>query len=321
MHQMAATGMENLQANQSFALHALSDYVLARARQLSSDPAKFPALAQVRLHDYKLYTDQFDAQFPRPQGDESARRKVLEFFLSPASVAAYYAMPQAKEAGSAAGKALQAAVKQDRALAAAKGVELSVFGVALGDPLQLPACGDDTNANLTTLLTGLGKGAPQTCVGSSGADMAASIVAVALGAAGVKQPPGRKVASVMLADSKCPNWVKAGGSCVLLVTLQDGIVGAIAFQTAPAAMESTILGKLREKFRAAPAPDGSFRCSNKYGAVAEEKSYRWEIPGVYATYAALGPDCLHGKVEMQAASFRRLAAVQQAQSDASEGKM
>ena len=151
--------------------------------------------------------------------------------------------------------------------------------------------------------------------------MAVGIVALAMAASGVKQPPGRKLVTVMLAASKCPDWVKAGGSCTLYVTLQDGIVGSISFQTAPATMQSSILSKLREKFHAAPAPDGSFQCSNKYGAVAEEKSYRWEIPGVYATYSALGPDCIHGKVEMQAASYRRLAGAQQAQHEASEGKM
>ena len=273
------------------------------------------------MHDYKLYTDQFDAQFERPKGDESARRKVLTHFLSPESVAAYYALPEAKEADTAGGKAFQTAVNKDRALASAKGVELSVFGIPLGAPLQLPPCGDDTGSNLSALLTGVGRGAAQTCVGTSGGDMAAGIVAHAMAASGVKQPAGRKLLTVMLAANKCPDWVKAGGSCTLFVTTQDGIVGSIAFQTGTSSIEASILGKLREKFRASPAPNGTFQCSNRYGAVAEEKSYLWDIPGVYATYQALGPDCVHGKVEMQAASFRRLAGAQQAEHEASEGTM
>jgi hypothetical protein len=321
---MQAGGQQNLQANQSYALHVLADYVTARARQYSSDPSKFPAGAQIALHDYKIWTDDLDRKLGGPpKGSETDRRRVLGYFLSPESVSAYYALPEARAAGvTAGGKGIAQMIAKDRALASAKGVDLGVFGVRFGEPLQLPECGEDSAQNFTSVLTGIGRGAPVTCVGSAGASMALDITSLVMQMSGVKQDPTKQVVSVMLAESKCPTWVKAGGSCVLYVTLKEGIVGAASFGVSPQPAEAEVLSRLREKFKAAPSRSGGLRCSNKYGTtVAEGSNYVWDVPGVHAVYESLGPNCAHGRVEMRAASFHQLQDTQVAENAANEPKM
>ena len=320
---MQAGGQQNLQANQSYALHVLYDYVIARSRKYGSDPSGFPSLAQIRLHDYKSWTDDLDQKLGGPpKGSETDRRRVLNYFLSPGSVSAYYALPEAAGAGvTAAGKGIAQLIAKDRALASAKGIDLGVFGVRFGDPLQLPECGDDSARNFGSVLTGIGRGAPETCVGSAGAGMALDVANLVAKMSGVQQDPTKQVVSVMLADSRCPAWVKAGGSCVLYVTLKEGIVGAASFAVSPQPAEAEVLSRLREKFKGAPKTSGGLRCSNNYGTVASGHNYVWDVPGIHATYESLGPNCVHGRVEMRAASFNQLLNSQVADSAANEPKM
>lgn len=320
---MEAGGQQNLQANQSYALHVLADYVTARAGQYASEPSSFPPVAQLRLRDYKSWTDDLDQKLGgTPKGSETDRRRVLGYFLSPASVSAYYALPAARAAGvSAGGKAIAQMVAKDQALAKAKGIDLSVFGVRLGEPLQFPECGDDAARNFPSALTGMGRGAPETCVGSAGADMATAIIEAAKRASGAKQDPTTQTVAVMLGESKCPGWVKAGGSCVLHVTLKEGIAVAASFAVSPQPAEADVLSRLREKFKAAPKAAGGLRCSNNFGASIAGKTHVWDVPGVHAVYESLGSDCAHGRVEMRSASYHQHAEAHVVESAASEPKM
>jgi hypothetical protein len=138
---------------------------------------------------------------------------------------------------------------KDRALAQHANVDMTVFGVPLGQPLNLPQCqGDDSGANLGTLLTGVGTGLARTCVGDGAGSMALGITAIALSLGGVKAPSGSDVVAARLAESMCPDWVKAGGTCMLLLNVKDGIVVGASVQTSNITPSTTIEGKLQAKY-------------------------------------------------------------------------
>src|SRR5205823_2879149 len=127
------------------------------------------------------------------------RLEVLSQFLPPSSVAVY------KDTLRSEARLANASAKSASPFVAEKArttVDLSVFGIPLYEPLNLPEC--PPNSEDSTLLPGMfgiGRGGAQTCYGNANGGMAMLIAMMAKKMLGEKeQQAGYSVITARLAD-------------------------------------------------------------------------------------------------------------------------
>ncbi len=192
-------------------------------------------------------------------------------------------------------------VKHDVARAKEKGVDTTVFGVALGEPLSLPDCSGGLDG--MSLLTGVGSGGAQTCKGDVTGDLAGALVgALAHAAAGSNVPEATKYwrqTSIRLADDKCPDWVKVSGTCLVFATLEGGTVISAFVNTGDERLQDTVEAKLTAKYHKKPERPSSATCTNQYGRKRQADDRVWNLPGLHVTYQALQEDCAHGQITVE----------------------
>jgi len=157
-----------------------------------------------------------DAIQSDPTRSAGGLRTAGTFFTRVASAGA---AAGAAPAGQATGADLPPALRHDVDVAAQGKVDLGVFGIQLGQPLRLPPCPDGSPA-MMGLRSGIGYSGVQTCsgdgVGTQARQLLESFGPPPPAAANLRRTP------VALAAAACPDWVKAGGVCVLLVTTANG---------------------------------------------------------------------------------------------------
>lgn len=206
-------------------------------------------------------------------------------------------------------EAFAKAVEENKATAARGKVDLSVFGMMLGDSLNLPVCPSRGSSPGLGALLGVGHGGAQTCVGDPTATMMLGLTAALLGSTGLQRGPATgQVVAVGLADTACPNWVKTGGACTVFVTTKNGVAVAARVQTGSMEIAGEIDRALQSKYVTPVSKPTVGTCSNEYGATTQADERVWSPPGLHVTYEPLGPDCIHGQVIVELESFRRSAA-------------
>lgn len=216
------------------------------------------------------------------------QQDLLGRFFSPAWVAAYQQKKSDRATAAAEGRtALQEGSDPtpatpaervgppfpEQAKARAAGVDMTVFGVELGEPLRLPACVSPKGAKpdpFTMIDPGVGT-VRTLCRGSS-------ITGVLLGANTAVHMP------------KCPNWVLGDAmkeSCSMQAYLHDGRLSAVAITTRGVDVAPDVEKVLVAKY-GAPSRKTPRRMQNRYGATFDLLDLEWSLPGLHVLYTPMG---------------------------------
>jgi hypothetical protein len=184
-------------------------------------------------------------------------------------------------------------------------VSLSAFGISLGEPLQLPACTDETS---------------ESCVLSRDATML-QLVAQLKSAARVTLPAVPAGAPVKLPRSRCPSWIVG---CIVYLDLQNGIPVGVFAQTIGTTNEDieTVEEALNEKYGKHMVRGRTGRaCTNTVTgiATAEATDRSWRVPGLSVVYSPV-VDC-NLRMGTAAVKFRSIRAEAERRQKASEPKM
>jgi hypothetical protein len=232
-------------------------------------------------------------------------------------------------------------VQADIARARDRNVDLAVFGIQLGEPLNLPKCGEADPRVLLAGLTGIARGGAETCIGDAGGETAIAVAQLFVAFSGLRPASdGTDQVSVGLAESKCPMWLKTGGNCVVMARRKNGFVVGVTM--APGVDEDAQRKAPEELARkygpadplgrpvqcTAPvraegyATDGTL-VTAQVGAQTHEATGRsWsKVPGLYVSYSPIAVNCRSGLIEIDLAGYHQSSAVARAQSEASEPKM
>jgi hypothetical protein len=333
-------------ARQDAAFAALRDYLDVTGHHSPALPAMSDPSWQTAWNASSRYNQYEGAQTAQPPKngavgrglspaasryfeDSHARIGVLAKFLSPSSLAPYQRTQAALAEGQAA--------RQHNA-------DLSVFGLQLGQPLNLPKCGEGTVQSLFAgALTGVARGGQETCVGERTAETALAFIRLFDKLAGTQPPSdGTDEVSVGLADAKCPMWLKTSATCTIAARTSGGVlVGA----SVAAGVDSDALRKVPEELarKYGPAdPQGHpIECTNDVTKRVVASDGTWadvpvgtqrhtgtalswsRLPGLYVSYVpfAVPGSCRAGRVEIDLASYHQAAATAAARVEASEPKM
>jgi hypothetical protein len=220
-----------------------------------------PGTAQVRWIEY----------FNAAAGDEGRGYK-----LSPPARAlfeqpAFKTETLSKFSGSEITKTTLARVETDKKSARDGHVDLSVFGIPLGEPLQLPACADQSS---------------QYCLAT---DDAAKLQVVGLltSMAGISAPGFSSGAPVKLPRSHCPRWVFG---CTVSLDLQAGVpVGSFVQTTSDVdAVDQALVDKYGKAFQQGKG----MSCRNTLTGIVTADAYsrEWHLPGLLVVYSPI-VDC------------------------------
>lgn len=289
-------------------------------RPRASDMPKFIV---DRVEEYGNAQNSIIAQAP-PQGrsgisgasyhiDKSFRDGLLSAYFAPSLVIAYEAAvwdgPTEQQLANGAqvdARTLRPLEETKKAARVAK-TDLSVFGIALGEPLNLPPCGEDNDVgSVLTGLGGLNLGGKETCVGDGNGSLALLSVEFArsLTGMGTGLPTNVRLVNVRLAKSRCPDWVKNSRSCLLIAALQDDYVVGLTFTTGvDQASFDQASRAMREKYRALPKPGRATECRAMLtgNVLSSAHEQLWTVPGLFVTYTPLVGDCRSGRVEVETA--------------------
>lgn len=305
-----------------------------------------PPAATARFSEYKKFLDAAD--LPAPV-DESAfayvenyelRRAVVTKFLDPTTQAAYWSTPdgqrrltEASQGGPFGSEArsqraeaplaelrsaraaaqTKAIVRDDMAKAKAAKVDLTVFGVELGERLSVAPCA----AGMFD----------QTSVTCRDTNPLGSLLGKMLVGGSLKQVAGTVDNHVRLAADRCPDWA----DCMLMVTTKGGVALAAYFLTRggnEAADQAKIVSLLKKKY-GAPSPSDSYsECKLTYrgeqvATTKKAKEFYWHLPGLNVGYVPYGSvnNCSQGYVRVETTAYEALADDAEKAHDAAQPKM
>lgn len=235
-----------------------------------------------------------------------------------ANPAAAEATPRATER-QAAESALQQRVAADKR----PGVDRTVFGVELGERLAFPRCTDDDEAWGSLPFVGVGRGGKRTCVGGAMGPAMLRFVETAdqlLGLQGSQLAVKRTV--VTLADDRCPEWVRRGGLCgVIVERTEDLVLGATVIPSTE--HYDRVVDQLTEKYGRPPEYGEKVDCTHRLSGVVTQEAniLHWSLPGLHVTYDPIVSDCKRGRIHVELDTLRSLRAREQESREAGEAKM
>jgi len=286
---------------------------------------------------------------------ESFRLAALAKFLPPASIQAFrnehyyrpmletyqnfakgaadereYEVQQAREKAALAASRQGAA--SDLQAAARDRVDMKVFDLRLGAPLNLRPCsGGDEIAFGQTSDGDLESGN----VEPSGTEVCAPQGTVAQ----IRLAQARAIASdlhggtllmAQLPSSRCPDWVRAGAvRCEVQVVVKDGLLVAVGFATGGEKWQKTIESNLIAKYGDRKLDKSRVaQCKRRsLGLVTQELPLReWDLSSLHVRYNPLGSCATDnssgsGWVQVELASYRQLSHQVREEQRAAEPKM
>jgi len=337
---ITGTDTADTAARQEAAFATLADYVESRNGGIMQSMS--PSLG-ARFREYSTEQNRTHPHFARivsaPAGKYFAtvafRRDTITKLISPAAFAAYEAssssiadvrVQEAAASNAAAAKksaaGTQALVMPSLADAKKHNVDTSVFGVALGMPLALPACAEDQNS---LQLFGT-PSPPQTCVVTEDRGFFGIPSRVFTTGSFFPDAPGLVDVTVRLGESRCPAWA----DCSLVVATKDGYAMAVTFLTRYGAdKQAELESLLSEKYHHAPTDKSQFsECSVRYGGtklgVSDRAANRmWDLPGLLAGYIPYGSatTCDVGAVRVQLGAYTALLGQQKQREHDAQPKM
>jgi len=182
-----------------------------------------------------------------------------------------------------------------------------------------------SGGDIFSAMAGIGHGGSETCTGDPATTMAMGIVGLAQMATGTQGPQSSlSLVPARLADGMCPEWVKVGGSCSVILSVKNGVVlGAALVPGGDNDTQNKVARELGKKYGNPAGYGDSVECrSNLTGAVTREaKEVLWRLPGLYVTYSPLVTDCKRGRVSVELDYLRKVRASEQSAHMDAEPKM
>jgi hypothetical protein len=199
------------------------------------------------------------------------------------------------------------ALQGDIALAKGAKVDLSVFGIMIGEPLPLQHC--EPNGNT----------ASASCIADG------DLMTASLTSSWPKLPGGEEL-FVHVQSDKCPNWLTF---CTVAVAVKGGSVYAALARVSGAKQQDEMEGRLQQKYRGAVDKSQSAQCTTDLGVVAQRAAVRvWSLQGLRVVYNPLGAGCTvgiamagSGLVSVETPTFRASIAEEKRARDAAQPKM
>ena len=183
------------------------------------------------------------------------------------------------------------------AKARAAKVDTKVFGIQLGDRLQLPAC---------NMMAMLGASTASCVMDGLMGEVATAFAEFAQGDTG-----GRfKIAVIKLAQGNCPSWMS---NCIVAAMLDNGRLVSVAATPDGHSVQSKTSAELRAKYgRSFLAQERIITPSNGSGKFSVVDLY-WQFPGLYVSYRVVEETTEQGRliIETEEAHARRAAQVKE----------
>ena len=191
---------------------------------------------------------------------------------SPFGGAAPAAAPRAPAVPTAAFNAHADSIRR----AHAAGVDTTVFGLALGQPMRLPQCPQQSLLNL------FGPEITAACVlnDTSTADAAALVNSLIPGAGAGEDTERPFKTSIVMPPSKCPDWMSGCGYRVWLV---DGRVVGASVVTAGLDKQKDVAVALTQKYKAVSQTSWK-EWTNDAGNKVFGLEMTWHLPGLDVTF-------------------------------------
>jgi hypothetical protein len=201
---------------------------------------------------------------------------------------------------------------EDQMAASKDRVDLSVFGIRLGDPLSLPPCGVSPG------------GPTDACVVSGPRAMVLSLSARAPTGRLPPRVSGVADVPVQLPASKCPNWLAAGRTgCTVFFTTKGGYTAAAFFPVGGDSFQDSIEAGLTEKYHRAPNKYATSPCP-----APRAKVRVWALSGLRVAYDPVSSRCNRGDaqpsagvIEVSTNTYTRLVQSVAAQKESAQPKM
>jgi hypothetical protein len=191
----------------------------------------------------------------------------------------------------------------------AGGVDMTVFGVPMGEPLRLPRCaaGSPQQQGMQALgsLFGVSEGPPTTCQSSSGA-------AALLG--------GDSGIGIHLPRARCPAWIHLTQGCALSGVMHNGRLAMVLIVTAGLDADEQIAQDLREKY-GKPTSVRRATWSNRQGGRWEVEELTWDLKELYVEYRPMGKLDDAGSISIVTAEGRRFLDTEKKRVDAKRPKL
>lgn len=265
-----------------------------------------------------------DAQRAFEERQKARKQEMMERYFSPeakAKLQAEIAESNSRAAAAAASSSdLSSSEKSDPSIAKARaaGVDTRVFGVPLGEPLQLPLCSTanerkneqrsnnpmDPLKNVDLLGAFRGVQTSTTCQSKG------SMVALMSMLVGGK-PADRYI---MLAKDACPNWAY----CEVVASLHEGNLAGVTVLIQNGAGEDYVGKQLRAKY-GKPTHRETANYQNDYGARYEVDELEWTLPGLHVAFTP-GPQG-GGAVIIETETGKKVREARGAASEAKQPKL
>lgn len=227
----------------------------------------------------------------------------------PAAQAAAAGAAGTASAAAAAPRPTAGAPEPARPVRSAAGVDMTVFGVPMGEPLRLPRCavGSPQQQGMQALgsLFGVSEGPPATCQSRSGA-------AALLG--------GDNGIGIHLPRARCPAWIHLTQGCALSGVLHDGRLAMVVIVTAGLDADEQIAQDLRDKY-GKPTAVRRATWSNRQGGRWEVEELTWDLKDLYVEYRPMGKLEDAGSISIVTPEGRRFLQAEKKRSDAKRPKL
>jgi hypothetical protein len=199
--------------------------------------------------------------FPAPSRDCTGGTSA-----APATIASGAATGANAAAAAANAQSVQATPSDDSIRRArAAGVDVTVFGLTLGEPLHLPTCPEPSFFDTPVIET--------TCIANDNATAINNQL-------GVPNPAVPFTILISMVTSKCPNWV---GNCNLVAHLSGGRLTAVQFWTTGQTVQDTVGAALTDKYKK-PTQTSHKTWENDAGVKIDSLNMTWNLPGLNVTF-------------------------------------
>jgi len=262
------TGTDDVdtKARQAVALDRLADVISTLGDRTPNGGWQSTSQASEQSALYKDYNRVSLAAYPKPdlyrqyQSDFEFNNGVLEKFVPVAVLDRYLATDAQRDFREKRAKYIGVRQKQQvlaqqqsdiaaqfqRRVDADKHTDVDhmVFGIPLGEKLDLPPCGDKNPWLDIIFAMSLRQGAGRTCISNYLTVATGAISAIALPKSEVS------VVGAWIADGKCPSWARVSPlSCAVCLSVKNGVVLGASIQTATSdEAQATILQQLKKKY-------------------------------------------------------------------------
>jgi len=197
---------------------------------------------------------------------------ILTKFFTPQFRLDYYAWVRKPVPAATAKGATGPRIAPDPSIAKAKAakVDTSVFGLALGEPIQIATC-KDTMTSVD----------PNNCIIDPNAESGFGLIDELTKMFGtLGGPADPNLMSVQLNQAHCPSWLSG---CSAAVEIHDGVIVSVTVKTQGRKVENSVNAELRAKY-GPPTRIAEGKITPDQGNAFDVRDPEWILPGVHVEY-------------------------------------